>query len=155
MFKLSRGFQFQRPLALLFALAFLLGLPVQSLASETEYDPNHPEYLEQNHLTCGAAILIEADSGNVIFEKNADVQMYPASTTKILTALLGITMGDLSQTCIVSPTALDVPEDSSKVGLAEGEQVNLLDVIYAYGENARLPWKRPKVRTDRPRRRRT
>ena len=126
----SRGF-FKRLLAFASAAALLFCFAGHSYASETQYDPNHPEYLEQSHLTCSAAILIEAESGEVIFEKNADVQMYPASTTKIMTALLAITMGDLNQICTVSETALDVPEDSSKVGLAVGEQVNLLDIIYA------------------------
>ena len=47
----------------------------------TEYDKEHPENLEEGHLACAAAIVIEESSGNPIFEKNADAIMYPASTT--------------------------------------------------------------------------
>lgn len=41
-----------------------------------------------------SVILIEASSGDVIYQKNADQVMYPASTTKTLTVLLGIQLGD-------------------------------------------------------------
>ena len=115
--------------SILVLLVFLL--PHFALATASEYDENHPEFLESSHLTCTSAILIEAETGNVIFEKNADIKMYPASTTKILTTLLAIQMGDLSSTCTVSEAAMNIAEDSSKVGLAVGEELNLLDLLYA------------------------
>ena len=48
------------------------------------YDPAQPEALVEEQLYAKSAILIEASTGEVIFEKNADEMMYPASTTKIL-----------------------------------------------------------------------
>ena len=69
------------------------------LSSDADpYDPEHPEELQADQLYAKSAILIEATTGEAIFEKNADDVMYPASTTKILTVLLGIMMGDLNQT---------------------------------------------------------
>ena len=47
-------------------------------------------------------ILIEADTGMVVYQKNADARLYPASTTKILTTYLGILMGDLDETVVTS-----------------------------------------------------
>ena len=44
-----------------------------------------------------SAILIEADSGTVLYEKNADEQRAMASTTKIMTAILTIEAGDLDR----------------------------------------------------------
>ena len=41
-------------------------------------------------VSAGAAILIDANTGNVLFEKNAEKKMYPASTTKIMTALVAL-----------------------------------------------------------------
>lgn len=114
---------------ILTVLILLSSLPL-SPAYAAEYDPEHPEILETEHLNCESAILIEMDSGEVIFEKNADAMMYPASTTKILTAYLALTMGDTTESVTASDTALAVPEDSSKLGLASGEIVNLMDLVY-------------------------
>ena len=49
-----------------------------------EQTPSHREL----PLTCEAAILIEASTGRVVYEKNADDRRYPASTTKMMTAVL-------------------------------------------------------------------
>ena len=54
---------------LMFVMLFSL-LPV-SPAHAADYDPNRPEILETDHLNCEAAILMEIDSGEVIFEKNS------------------------------------------------------------------------------------
>lgn len=67
----------------------------------------------------------------MIFEKNADQTMYPASTTKILTTLLGVMMGDLSQEVTMTESAAQVEEGSSTTGLQVGETINFLDLLYA------------------------
>lgn len=95
------------------------------------YDSSHPESLAQDQLYAMSALLVEADTGLSIFEKNADTVMYPASTTKILTVLLGIMMvDDLNQMVTVSRTAVDIPADSSTMGLEEGEEIRYIDVLY-------------------------
>ncbi len=100
-----------------------------------EYNPEHPEDLQQEQLIAASAILIEANSGQVIFEKNADQMMYPASTTKILTVLLGLTLGKtdglLDQTVTASEYAVDIPDDSTRIPLSAGESINFLDLLYA------------------------
>ena len=95
-----------------------------------EWDPTHPELLDPDYLTCSSAILVEADTGEIIFEKNADATIYPASTTKILTAYLGLLLNDPDRMVTVSPSAMDVPEDSSKIPLSMGEIVRFEDVLY-------------------------
>ncbi len=100
-------------------------------ASSSAYDSNHPEVLDDSNLNASAAILIEADTGMVIYEKNADVRMYPASTTKILTAYLAIVMGDLSQTVTASASAVQLEKGVSVIPLSEGEQLSLKDLLYA------------------------
>lgn len=94
------------------------------------YDPEHPEELQEEQLYAKAAILIEAKSGEVIFEKNPDERMYPASTTKILTVLLGIMMGDMSAEVTMTSTAADIPSDSSTIPLDVGETINFQDLLY-------------------------
>ncbi len=95
------------------------------------YDPEHPEELAPEQLYAKAAILIEATTGEVIFEKNADQRMYPASTTKILTTLLGILMGDMNQVVTLSETAGNIPDDSSTIKLDVGETIRFEDLLFA------------------------
>ena len=111
-------------------LAVALVLCPPAALAQSEYDPNQPDQLLAGHLSADAAILIEASSGEVIFEKDADTVMYPASTTKILTILLGIMMGDMSQTVYLSQTAV-AEEGSSVIGLEVGESINFQDLLYA------------------------
>lgn len=94
------------------------------------YDADHPELLEDDQLIAHSAILMEVDSGEIIFEKSADDIMYPASTTKIMTVLLGLMMGDINETVTVSDTAMNIPADSSTMGLKAGEEINFLDLCY-------------------------
>jgi len=95
------------------------------------YDPEHPEELSPDQLYAKSAILIEATTGEVIFEKNADDIMYPASTTKIMTVLLGIMMGDMNQEVVASEWAVTLDEGDSKIGLSAGETIIFRDLLYA------------------------
>lgn len=97
------------------------------------YDPDHPDALEADQLYAASAILIERKTGKVIFEKDADTIRFPASTTKILTVLLGIVMVDeamMDQPVYVSERAVDVPSDSSSMNLKAGEEIVYRDLLY-------------------------
>ena len=85
-----------------------------ALASSSDYDSNHPEKLNDTDLSASAAILIEVNSGMVVYEKNADVRMYPASTTKILTTYLALLMGNLDDVVTTSATALQLEEKACR-----------------------------------------
>ncbi len=100
-------------------------------AGAQEYDPEHPENLLPEQLHAKSAILIEASSGKIIFEKNADQVMYPASTTKIMTVFLGIIKGDLDATVTASAEAVNLPDGSSSIPLELGETINFKDLLYA------------------------
>ena len=108
-----------------------------SFTAYADYDAAHPELLTEDDITAVSCILIEQNTGEVIFEKDADKLMYPASTTKIMTVLLGL-LGteDLNETVTVSYAgskegvrAMLDPE-SSVLGLKEGEQLTMLDLLY-------------------------
>lgn len=116
------------------AVVWLSALCPAALADE--YDKNSPEKLSEGHLTATAAILIEADSGRVIFEKNPDERMYPASLTKIMTVWLALMEADyledgLETTFTVSDRAVALAPDESSAKFASGEQVRLIDLCYA------------------------
>lgn len=95
------------------------------------YDEALPENLTEDQLYAKSAILIEASTGEVIFEKNADEMMFPASTTKILTTLLGIELGDMNATVTLDTVAANIPSDSSTIPLSVGETINFQDLLYA------------------------
>ena len=95
------------------------------------YDPEHPENLEPDQLYAWSAILVESSSGEVIFEKEPDVLRFPASTTKMITCYLGITMvEDLEQIVVASAEACNIPDDSSSMKLQVGEELSFMDVLY-------------------------
>ncbi len=99
------------------------------------YDPEQPGNLQEDQLVATSAILIEADSGEVVFEKNADQIMFPASTTKILTVYLGLTIGKtnnmLDEIITISEEAANLPEGSSTIPLSAGETIRFEDLLYA------------------------
>ena len=95
------------------------------------YDADHPEDLLPEQLYGLSAILMTQDKGEVIFEKDPDEIRYPASTTKILTVLLGILMvDDLEQKVTVTESALNIPADSSTMHLQVDEEIRFIDVLY-------------------------
>ena len=77
-----------------------------------------------------SVIAMDADSAMVLYNKNMNNKVYPASTTKILTAILSIENLDLSKSVVVSKTALNIPWDSSSVYLKEGEVISVKDLLY-------------------------
>ncbi|KAB2330225.1 D-alanyl-D-alanine carboxypeptidase [Cytobacillus depressus] len=74
-----------------------------------------------------AAILVDSETGAVLYEKNADQRMYPASLTKIATAIYAIENGDLDDLVTVSEDATTT--GGTSVFLEEGEQVPLKKLI--------------------------
>lgn len=75
-----------------------------------------------------SAILIEAETGAVISEKNADERRAMASTTKIMTAILTIEAGDLDREFTVDSFAILV--EGTSMGLLEGDRVSRRDLLY-------------------------
>ncbi len=78
-----------------------------------------------------AALLIDLNSDNVLYELNADEELYPASLTKIMTAILAIENGNLDDVITASQTALTgLDPDGTTVWLSAGEQMPLRDLLY-------------------------
>ena len=104
---------------------------VRASAERTYYikEENTHISLPDPAVSAKSAILIEASSGEVLFEKNADQILPMASTTKIMTALVAIESGDVKRTVSVSPQAVGV--EGSSVYLYPNEKLTLEDLIYA------------------------
>lgn len=81
-------------------------------------------------ISAPSAILIDYDSGKVLFEKNADEKMFPASTTKIMTALLVLEKGKLDDIVTISSASVAIEMGSSNMGLLVGEEISVKDLLY-------------------------
>ena len=75
-----------------------------------------------------SAVVIEAETGTVLFSKNMNEQRAMASTTKIMTAILMIEAGDLDTEFTVDSLAIRV--EGTSMGLQEGDRVSRRDLLY-------------------------
>jgi len=77
-------------------------------------------------------LLIDSRSGNVLFEKNADAKIFPASTTKILTSIIIIEQGgDLNQEFSVGTgVGGSSVRSATNEKLIQGEKIKLIDLLY-------------------------
>lgn len=103
-------------------------------ASETDDSVSEEQLLssrEKFTVQAKAALLIDLNTGRVVYEQDADEQIYPASLTKIMTCLIALENGNLSDVVTVSASALeDLDEDSSVAGLLVGEELTLESLLY-------------------------
>lgn len=80
-------------------------------------------------LYAGSAVLMDAVTGRVLYEKNGYEQMPMASTTKIMTCIVALEYGNLNETVTVSSYAASMPK--VKLGIRNGEQFILRDLLYS------------------------
>lgn len=83
-------------------------------------------------ITAGSAILIDADTGTILYEKNSHIKGYPASITKLMTALLTVENCSLYETVTFSEAAAhSVTWEDSQIPIAAGEQYSVETALYA------------------------
>ncbi|MDO7788024.1 D-alanyl-D-alanine carboxypeptidase [Desulforamulus aquiferis] len=75
------------------------------------------------------AALIDAKTGRLLYGKDAHKRMYPASTTKVLTALVALERANLSDVVTVGPNAIN--SGGTRIWLPEGEQLTLEELLFA------------------------
>ena len=84
-------------------------------------------------ISAGQALLMDADTGEVLYEKCADQKAYPASTTKIMTAL--VTLETMEEYDSPLEQKVRVPEvaegvEGSSIYLKAGEEISVQDLLY-------------------------
>ena len=97
-------------------LTLVMGMPVQ--AKE-----------EPNDLYARSAVLMDAESGRVLFEKNGTEVRAMASTTKIMTCILALEQGSEDMVVTFSSSASKQPK--VHLGASKGEQFYLGDLLYS------------------------
>lgn len=80
-------------------------------------------------ITGNSAVLLDARSGQVLFEKDKDLVLPPASTTKILTAIMAIESGKLDEMVTIGPNP--PLTEGTRVYLVEGEKISLGELVQA------------------------
>ena len=111
-------------------LLFLIFIPNCLVFAESDNSVENEVDLEINS---PVALLIESETGTILYEKKAFDKMYPASTTKIMTAILALENCDLNDIATVSRDAvMSVPVDYTNANLQVGEELTIKDLLYAF-----------------------
>lgn len=83
------------------------------------------------HIYSEAGIVMDIDSGAILYAKNIDAPHYPASITKILTALVALENNELTDTVTVTPEDYNFLErGDNHIGLKNGEQITMEDALH-------------------------
>lgn len=108
------------------ALAAMCLLAVPTDAKADVYWPEGPT------ITTKSAIVIEVNSGAILYEKNGDQVNYPASITKVMTTLLALEYCDLEEVVTFSDDAINLNQgDTSHIARDYGEQMTMKECLYA------------------------
>ena len=114
--------------------------PMQTLTSENSgLNPGYSVTPIQNtrpvapddalpNVTANAAIVIEASTGHVLYERNPDQKMFPASTTKMMTLITALEGNQLDEIVTVGPGAYNA--EGSTLWLDVGEKIPLGELLY-------------------------
>lgn len=104
------------------AVLILSGL----LPSKAAADVYPPEVVSES------AVLMDARTGQILYEKSMHMQLYPASITKILTVLVALEKGRMDDYLTMSAEAANnIKRGSSNIALEEGEQITLEQAVMA------------------------
>lgn len=104
------------------AIFFYVIFFVAYFASPVMADTTSPEPVGK------AALVMDAENGQMLFDKNAAERMYPASTTKIMTALLALEKSSLEEMVTITKRAAEI--GGTRVGLQPGEQIKMEHLLY-------------------------
>lgn len=84
-------------------------------------------------ISAHAAYVMDADTGDTLYAKNADDRAYPGSTTKIMTCILGVELGKaqgkLDQPINITKDVYDIESDASVLGIDPGDQITLRNAM--------------------------
>lgn len=108
-----------------FLLIFVLYLILSNIAIVNAASP-------PADIVADSAILIDAKTGEILYEKNCRIQQYPASITKLMTVLLALENGNLSDTITFSEAAVyGIERNSNHIAIDVGEQLTMEQALYA------------------------
>ncbi len=108
------------------AATCLVTLMPVSVQADQQYWPEGPS------IDTPSAIVMEINSGTILYEKNSDEVNYPASITKIMTTMLALENCELNEVVTFSKDAIkNTPRDSSHIWRDVGEEMTVEECLYA------------------------
>jgi D-alanyl-D-alanine carboxypeptidase len=118
-------------LALSMTLVFGQAAYAATITAGTTQTSSTTANLKQPEVSAQGACLMDAATGQVLYGKNQDQQFYPASITKVMTALLVLERCNLSDTVTFSATATTNLESGAvALGVSEGDQLTVEQSLY-------------------------
>ena len=104
-------------------------------ANERKTDLLNEQLDDAPNVNAASYILFDANSGTILLGKDYDVQKEPASMTKVMTILLALERLHETETVVITPEMAaaikTIPKSYVKLGLQEGEEISVKDLIYA------------------------
>lgn len=82
-------------------------------------------------ISADSGIVMDVQSGTILYEKNIDKKEYPASITKVMTAMLALENSSLDETVTYSQNALNLESGASNIGIVVGEKLTMEESLYA------------------------
>ena len=119
--------------AVFLCLIFLM-VPLQAASAAPTPTPTTPAASgapDADSLNCTSAVLMDASNGKILFSKKPDEQIFPASTTKLMTVLLLLENSALDDEIKCGREVDQFHSSSSLVGLDQNEKVTVKDMVYA------------------------
>ena len=124
--------------AFLATLSMVLMMPAHVMAAvdlnaKYEVDTNKIQGWPQSaDIASDTGILMDADTGTVLFDKGGDQQRYPASITKIMTLLVAVENSSMDEQVTFTETGVrNVAADSSNINSKVGEVMTMQDCLHA------------------------
>lgn len=112
--------------------ALPLNFPSLEITKTAQAATKWPQGPDPSKLSCDSAIVMELSTGSILYKKKIHKQHYPASITKILTAMLTLENAPLSDTVTFSPEAVyGIERGSSTVFSEVGEKLTVEQCLYA------------------------
>ncbi len=127
----SRCFVFSLALVLALCLSLLPLSPVQVSASSDTESGTDVSWPSGPSVNAESAVVLELSTGTILYEKNADTAKYPASITKVMTALLAVENCSMDEIVTFSEEAVygNGPKGSS-IGMNVGETLSMENCMY-------------------------
>ena len=116
----------------LFSLVIILTMVFQFVPTSVGFAQSETDSpFDQVKLNSKFAVVIDAHSGNVIYDHNASSKIYPASTSKVMTAIVAMENSKMDDVLTVSQNALKGQEDNgAHIGLHKDEELTMKDALY-------------------------
>ena len=126
--------------AIISLIAFTVFILAPFIINETAYAARESAKRDWDELTSDgqlkdsatstdSAVLMDALTGEVLYQENANEKKYPASITKIMTCLLVIENSDLDDVVTVPDVTID-ESDATKIGIVLGEEITVRELLY-------------------------